>query len=167
QEVAVGVQAPLRHPFRLFLLGRQGADGVLVQAGGKGVRLDVRDEAGRILAAELLMDLAVGGVVAGDGFDGFGGHGGLPTDQETTSTAMVRRCSSSTRGRGGRICARLTSRRASETTSLISRQLLRAPHLGAMPHWWWSWLHSVRANGPSMASTTSNSEISIDGRVSR
>jgi hypothetical protein len=54
-----------------------------------------------------------------------------------------------------------------ETTSLISRQLLRAPHLGAMPHWWWSWLHSVRASGPSIASTTSNSEISMAGRVRR
>src|SRR5262249_148505 len=118
-----------------------------------------------ILAAELLVDLAVGGVVVGDVFDGFGGHGGLPTDQETTSTAMVRRCSSSARGRGGRICARVTSRRASETTSLISRQLLRAPHLGAIPHWWGSWLHSVRASGPSIASPTSNSEVARAGRV--
>ena len=39
--------------------------------------------------------------------------------------------------------------------------------LGAMPHWWLSWLHSVRASGPSIASTTSNSETSTAGRVSR
>ena len=76
QEVAVGVQAPLRHPLRLFLLGRQGTDGVLVQARRQGVRFDLGDEAGRILATELLVDLAVGGVVVGDVFDGFGGHGG-------------------------------------------------------------------------------------------
>jgi hypothetical protein len=105
------------------------------------------------------------GVVVGDVFDGFGGHGGC-LRKETTSTAMVRRCSSSARERGqdlgeGDIAQGL------ETTSLISRQLLRAPHLGAMPHWWWSWLHSVRASGPSIASTTSNSEISMAGRVRR
>ena len=50
QPVAVGLQAPLREPLRLFLLGGERPDDVLVQSGGQGLRGDVGDEAVLVVA---------------------------------------------------------------------------------------------------------------------
>src|SRR6266566_4035210 len=45
EPVAVGLQAPLQHPFRLALFGRDQPDDVLVQAGRHDLGFDVGDEA--------------------------------------------------------------------------------------------------------------------------
>src|SRR5690606_18665263 len=125
----------------------------------------IGDEAGVVLAAQLFVDFAVWSIGGADGFNGFGGHVGcLRLIQETTATSMRRR---SVSGKGRSICARVTPRSASASTSLIRRQLERTPHCSAMPHWLSSWLHSVIASGPSIASTISNRVISLAWRVSR
>src|SRR3546814_190716 len=66
QPGAKGLQTPLQHPFRLALLARDEADGVLAQALGQDVGFDVGDEAVFVFAAEIA-----------DCFDGFdiGRHG--------------------------------------------------------------------------------------------
>jgi hypothetical protein len=51
--VAEGLQPPLEHPLRLVLLGGDEADGVLGEAGGGSVGLDLGDEA--VLVAALLL----------------------------------------------------------------------------------------------------------------
>src|SRR5690606_14652194 len=160
QPAAVGIQAPLGHPLRLVLLGRQGAHHVLVQARREGVGFDVGDEAGVVAAAQALEDLGVLRRGFGDGGLGLGGHvAAWWSDPRGTCTAISRRRVAvgrgSAAGGGCSICARVTPRSASATTSLISRQLARTPHWWAIPHWLTGWLHSVIASGPSMASTIS------------
>src|SRR5690606_127521 len=114
QEVAIGIQAPLRHPFRLFLLGGKRADDILVQARSERFGFDIGDEAGVVLAAQLFVDFAVWSIGGADGFNGFGGHVGcLRLIQETTATSMRRR---SVSGKGRSICARVTPRSASAST---------------------------------------------------
>ena len=57
--VAIGFQAPLGHPFRLVLLGRNQPDDVLVQPRRRGVRFDVGDEAGIVLVPHQRFDVAL------------------------------------------------------------------------------------------------------------
>ncbi len=62
---AVGAQPPLEHPLRLVLLGREDANDVFIQTSRNRLRLDVRDEAGLVLAVGELQDRRVGGCWVG------------------------------------------------------------------------------------------------------
>src|SRR5690606_19663227 len=119
---------------------------------------DVGDEAGLVLAAELLVDLAVRDGFCDGCFD-LGGHEGCLGLHAVARRAGMRLGApgpaSGTGGGGASISAKLTPRRASATMSLMRRQLARAPHCSAMPQLVSSRLHSVIASGPSMASTIS------------
>src|SRR3546814_3131189 len=53
QPGAKGLQTPLQHPFRLALLARDEADGVLAQTLGQDVGFNVGDEAVFVFAAEI------------------------------------------------------------------------------------------------------------------
>ncbi len=79
QPVAVGVQAPLRHPLGLFLDRGKLADDVLVQARRQAGGLDVGDETGFVGPSKLRVDLAVGVLArrsrrCGRSVDCLGGH---------------------------------------------------------------------------------------------
>jgi hypothetical protein len=65
------------------------------------------------------------------------------------------------------ICARLTLRSASATTSLIRRQLARTPQDCSMPQAPAWTLHSVMPSGPSIASTISTRLIWLAARARR
>jgi len=65
------------------------------------------------------------------------------------------------------ICARVTPRSASATTSLIRRQLARTPHDCSMPQAPAWTLHSVIPSGPSIASTISIRLIAAASRARR
>ena len=62
---------PVQQELRFAFLARNEPDDVLVETRRDGIALDVRDEAGVVATAELLVDLTVGDGLFGE----FGGHG--------------------------------------------------------------------------------------------
>src|SRR5207342_105314 len=156
-----------------------GADDVLVQARRQGFGFDGGDEAGFVLAAELLADFAIG---LGRAFDDagrncFGGHGCLRTAYALARRrsmrfagfrpASFRPAPGSRCGGGASICARVMPRRASITTSLMRFQLARTPQDCSMPQLPAWTLHSVMPSGPSSAITISSRPIASAARASR
>src|SRR6185312_13903851 len=152
----VGAHPPVEQPARLVLLGGDEGDDLLVEARRRALALDVGDKAVFVaLARDLAQRLSV--------LDGFYGgrtaHGAKVSSEAAGFGAKP--------AKGGSMSARLTAPSAVPTAWLMRRQcgrvgqkLVRSQSGTWLVHW-------VRPMAPSIAATSSATEMAEGGRARR